>query len=283
MKYWMTIAGVLVAWTCCGPADAQMTTVSLSSSQNGQSIAPGATIDWSITFSVSAGDNAGLALLVTDLVQNADNPATTDLAPADSVPAELSNFSRPAGISNPGEDGNTTGYVGVLRGDPGARNLIQIGGGQNTFGEAQAPGTGIAENANVIGGVGQTGDVVLASGSFTAPAIEGDYTIELANTVANVIDTLSTPPSFSPAVPSGVDASAGSISFTVAGAGLPGDMNCDGNVSVGDINPFVLALTDPAGYAAAFPDCDINNGDCSNDGNVSVGDINCFVDLVVGG
>ncbi len=65
--------------------------------------------------------------------------------------------------------------------------------------------------------------------------------------------------------------------------GLLGDLNCDGVVSVGDINPFVLALTDPAAYAAQFPDCDILNGDCSDDEQVSVGDINCFVALVTGG
>ncbi len=63
----------------------------------------------------------------------------------------------------------------------------------------------------------------------------------------------------------------------------PGDVNCDGTVSVGDINPFVLALTDPEGYAAQFPDCELLNADCSNDGVVSVGDINCFVGLVTGG
>ncbi len=65
-------------------------------------------------------------------------------------------------------------------------------------------------------------------------------------------------------------------------AGLLGDLNCDGVVSVGDINPFVLALTDPAAYAAAFPDCDALNGDCNEDGQISVGDINCFVALVTG-
>ncbi len=63
---------------------------------------------------------------------------------------------------------------------------------------------------------------------------------------------------------------------------VPGDMNCDGVVSVGDINPFVLALTDPAAYAAQFPDCDALNGDCNDDDTVSVGDINCFVALVTG-
>ncbi len=69
----------------------------------------------------------------------------------------------------------------------------------------------------------------------------------------------------------------------VNGPDLLGDMNCDGSVTVGDINPFVLALTDPAGYADMFPDCNILNGDCSDDGSISVGDINCFVALVTGG
>ncbi len=73
----------------------------------------------------------------------------------------------------------------------------------------------------------------------------------------------------------------GAFEFQVGG--LLGDMNCDGAVTVGDINPFVLALTDPAGYANAFPDCDLLNGDCSDDGQLTVGDINCFVALVTGG
>jgi predicted outer membrane repeat protein len=57
----------------------------------------------------------------------------------------------------------------------------------------------------------------------------------------------------------------------VAGAGL-GDMNCDGVLSVGDIGPFVMALTNPSGYVAAFPNCDIGNGDIDGNGAVSVGD-----------
>lgn len=61
-----------------------------------------------------------------------------------------------------------------------------------------------------------------------------------------------------------------------------GDMNCDGIISVSDIAPFVLALTDPAGYAAQFPDCDINRGDLNGDGSVSVGDIGLFVALLTG-
>ncbi len=62
-----------------------------------------------------------------------------------------------------------------------------------------------------------------------------------------------------------------------------GDLNCDGVVGVGDINPFLVALTGPEIYAIQFPDCDIRTGDCNGDGRVSVGDINCFVALVTGG
>ncbi|TWT42411.1 hypothetical protein RAS1_35430 [Phycisphaerae bacterium RAS1] len=62
-----------------------------------------------------------------------------------------------------------------------------------------------------------------------------------------------------------------------------GDLNCDGAVNVLDINPFILALSDPAAYAAAYPTCEIANGDVNGDGNVDVLDINPFVALLSGG
>jgi hypothetical protein len=61
-----------------------------------------------------------------------------------------------------------------------------------------------------------------------------------------------------------------------------GDMNCDGVVDFGDINPFVLGLTSRAGYEAQFPECQWLNADCNNDGQVDFGDINAFVALLVG-
>jgi hypothetical protein len=72
--------------------------------------------------------------------------------------------------------------------------------------------------------------------------------------------------------------------FTVEeGPAYPqGDLNCDLVVDFGDINPFVLALTDPAGYAAAFPGCPITNGDINQDGSIDFGDINPFVNLLTG-
>ena len=61
-----------------------------------------------------------------------------------------------------------------------------------------------------------------------------------------------------------------------------GDLNCDGAVNAFDIDPFVLALTDPAGYAAAWPDCDIMLADCNGDGVVNAFDIDPFVELLTG-
>jgi len=59
-----------------------------------------------------------------------------------------------------------------------------------------------------------------------------------------------------------------------------GDMNCDYVISFADINPFVLALTNPAGYAAAYPLCDLKNADINADDRVNFGDINPFVRLL---
>ena len=63
---------------------------------------------------------------------------------------------------------------------------------------------------------------------------------------------------------------------------VPGDLNCDGTVDFGDINPFVLRLTGPAEYQSEYPDCPDANGDINADGGVDFGDINPFVVLVDG-
>jgi len=60
----------------------------------------------------------------------------------------------------------------------------------------------------------------------------------------------------------------------------PGDLNCDGVVNNFDIDPFVLALTDPAGYAQKYPDCDRMLADINRDGVVDNFDIDPFVRLL---
>jgi len=59
---------------------------------------------------------------------------------------------------------------------------------------------------------------------------------------------------------------------------LPADMNGDGIVDLFDIDPFVLALTDPEGYATAYPDLNpILLGDMTGDGVLNNFDIDGFV------
>jgi hypothetical protein len=61
-----------------------------------------------------------------------------------------------------------------------------------------------------------------------------------------------------------------------------GDLNCDSAVDFGDINPFVLILTDPAGWQATYPGCPFSTGDINGDGAVDFADINPFVALFSG-
>lgn len=61
-----------------------------------------------------------------------------------------------------------------------------------------------------------------------------------------------------------------------------GDLNCDGDVDLADINPFVMALADPVRYAQRYPGCYIQNGDLNQDELVDFGDINPFIDRLLG-
>ncbi|TWT45825.1 hypothetical protein RAS1_22600 [Phycisphaerae bacterium RAS1] len=82
---------------------------------------------------------------------------------------------------------------------------------------------------------------------------------------------------------SATDGATGRELWAVQVAGFPpGDMNCDGVANVLDINPFVLALSNPAAYAEQNPLCDRLNGDLEGDGNLTVLDINPFVAVLLG-
>lgn len=211
-------AAVVMAAITLTAAAQPTVTVTLDSSKDGRIVRPGATVDWTIRLSVSAGDNQGLALISCDLVQDGDNPTKLDIPPADesSIDAKMLNFDRPDGVSNSGEGAEATGYVGVQRGGAGAKDLVQIGGGQNTFGEALPPGSDVGESATVIAGVGQGGTPqIVASGSFRAPTKNDAYVFRLENVIANVLAEVNPPPDSSPVVSAAVDTSDASIRFTV--------------------------------------------------------------------
>jgi hypothetical protein len=62
-----------------------------------------------------------------------------------------------------------------------------------------------------------------------------------------------------------------------------GDLNCDGAINFDDVNAFVLALSDPAGYHAAYPTCGYLLADINGDGAVTFDDIDPFVAILSGG
>jgi hypothetical protein len=74
-----------------------------------------------------------------------------------------------------------------------------------------------------------------------------------------------------------VDMGACEFEFAVVG-----DLNCDGLLNAFDIDPFVLALTDPVAYATAYADCDYMLADVNGDGAVNAFDIDPFVLLLTG-
>jgi hypothetical protein len=61
---------------------------------------------------------------------------------------------------------------------------------------------------------------------------------------------------------------------------LRGDTNCDGGIDFFDIDPFVLALFDPAAYMAAFPACDFRATDVNGDGATDFFDIDSFLGVL---
>ena len=66
------------------------------------------------------------------------------------------------------------------------------------------------------------------------------------------------------------------------GGPCPGDCNCDGLIDFFDIDPFVLAVTNPEEYVVQYPECEWLSADCNNDGFVDFFDIDPFVALAIG-
>lgn len=121
----------------------------------------------------------------------------------------------------------------------------------------------------------------------TAPLAFGNYELVVAETVigdesrAALDGELADPPP-PVALPSGdgLPGGAAVVRFQVVPGAQPGDMDCDGRVDNFDIDPFVLAIADPAEYALQFPQCSIQHADTNGDGLVNNFDINAFVALL---
>jgi agmatine/peptidylarginine deiminase len=70
------------------------------------------------------------------------------------------------------------------------------------------------------------------------------------------------------------------IELVAIPAVLRGDVNCDGVVNFGDINPFVIILTNPTQWQDLYPGCPLLSGDVNGDGSVDFADINPFIALL---
>jgi hypothetical protein len=75
-----------------------------------------------------------------------------------------------------------------------------------------------------------------------------------------------------------------SVTAVFLSSALYGDLNCDGSVDFGDINPFVLYLSNFSAWQITYAGCNPENGDINGDGLYpDFGDINPFVALLTGG
>ncbi|GMU35308.1 MAG: hypothetical protein HS101_09585 [Planctomycetia bacterium] len=134
------------------------------------------------------------------------------------------------------------------------------------------------DTALLYDGLGATGNL-LGSVSTSTTATSCYFTIDFVGLVGE------TPQIRSVRIP--LDSPGGifidGIAVSLGPQGLLGDLNCDGAVNTFDIDPFALALIDPAGYAAAYPNCDRLLADCGQDGNINGLDTDSFVICITNG
>ncbi len=77
--------------------------------------------------------------------------------------------------------------------------------------------------------------------------------------------------------------SAGSVRHEIVFGAPPGDTDCDGFVTLNDIESFVAALVGQATYESRYPDCAWLAADTNGDGSVDFDDIGAFVECIVRG
>ena len=133
-------------------------------------VAAGALVNYEVTGVLTDDLNEGLAVVFFDLSFDG-GPLSPGAVPA--VPP-MNNFVRPLGLTNP------AGYPGTVIG--GA--LVQCGGAQNTI---KNDGQVIPfPSGTVITGVGHT-EVVVATGTLTAPPTTGSFSLTVTDASAAVI------------------------------------------------------------------------------------------------
>jgi len=146
-------------------------------------VVPGGSVSYEIVGVLGGDANMGLALTSVDLHASY---ATPNGLPRALPGPDMYSFVRPWGYTNPpgpADDDplNPSGYGGTPMGDTW---LKQIGGGQNTIGNA--PEGAPFPIGDVVLGIGQT-PVQVAFGATNLPTVPGVYTLTLSALSANAI------------------------------------------------------------------------------------------------
>ena len=183
-------------WVCvaiCSSVVHAQTTLDLvvrsSAGQQTVFLTPGESLAYEIAAELGGDPSEGLAMFAFDLAYTGGS--LDQVLPPTSGP--VLEFVAPQGFNNP------EGYGGTQRGG----DLLQVGGAMNTIANTFAP----APSGMVATGVGNGGDVVLATGSITAPTQPGTFQVTISNVFANALDELD-PTGFwrvQPVEPSGAD------------------------------------------------------------------------------
>ena len=122
-------------------------------------------------------------------------------------------------------------------------------------------------------GNGQSGSIVLASGSLAAPAACGTYSFSLANAIANVMISVQSPPVQSTVVNATVSVTAGSFTVNALPAA---DLNADCTIDAVDAELIVAVLL------GSVTDQDVISwADLNHDGQLNGLDIQAFVNAAL--
>lgn len=209
--------------------------------------------------------------------------------------------------SGTGTGALTVGNTATLNGDGSISGAVTVNNGGTlapggTLASAAGPGSlGLGSTISFgatavydveIGGAnaGTQFDQVIAIGNATlngtlratlingfAPTNGQTLQVLIAGGRSGTFANTQLPPGFT------VEYSGGTVTLRFQGVAGRGDLDCNGTVNNFDINPFVLAIADPAAYALMYPGCDINRADINGDGLVNNFDINGFVDCILDG
>lgn len=131
----------------------------------------GATVDYQVTGLLGGDASQGLCMFAFDAAFDGGD-LDQMAAPAAGT---IQEFVSPRGFNNPAGFGGT----------PRTGDLLQVGGAMNTIANQFAP----TPSGIVVTGFGDGAPAVLATGSLTAPAAAGTYTLSLSDGFANALES----------------------------------------------------------------------------------------------